>query len=104
MKTLSKLIKSIRAERVRIKNKCPKIINNVWYNLSVHSSKTDFPQVFDDNKKYIYCKMGLKVKMIQLKDGRFAWYEVIKIKYSSGGDWLFDSDRINCDVKFSHIN
>jgi len=88
----------------RLKYKLPNRIKDVWYNVAVHSSKTDYPVVFDENNKYIDCKVGLKVKMYKLKNGKFAYYEVVKIRRAHNSDWLYDSDRNNCDLRFSHVS
>ena len=73
------------------------------YNLAIHSSSNKYPHVFDDKGKYIPCQVGLKVIMSHTEDGRPVYYEVVKIIRSRGGDWLYDSDCINCDLKYSHI-
>lgn len=87
----------------RIKNRLPRKIVDVWYNVTAHSSTTKFPVIFDENHDYIECEIGLKVKMKELKNGDSVYYEVTRIRCSSGGDWLYPSDNTQCDLKFSHI-
>ena len=88
----------------RLYYKLPKHIKNIWYNRAVHCSNEKFPEVWDKEGKYINCTVGLKVKMYELKNGKFAYYKVVKTKKSKGSDWLYPSDSINCDLYFSHIS
>ena len=88
----------------RLRYKLPKRIKNMWYNRSVHIGKEKFPEVWDKEGNYINCTVGLKVKMYELKNEKFAYYKVVKIKKSKGGDWLYSSDNIDCDITFSHIS
>ena len=83
-------------------SKYPKEIKNIWYNLNAHSSKTDYPKVFNSDGRYICCEVGLKCKMFKTEKGEAVIYEVIKMWWQIG-DWLYDSDAIHCDMKFSHI-
>ncbi len=87
----------------RWKYKLPKKINKVWYNRSVHISNMKYPIIFNENKRYINCEIGLKVVMNEFENGKKAFYKVSKIRNLRGGDWLYDSDNIECDLEFSHI-
>ena len=88
----------------RLRYRLPKRIKNVWYNRSVHTSKEEYPIVFDENERYIDPKLGLKCKMRKLKNGKFAYYKIVKIKKSKGSDWLYSTDNIDCDMVFSHVS
>ncbi len=71
----------------------PKYKNDFWYNHTIHSSDVNY-SVFDEKGAYINCVVGLE---IQLKDGL---YKVIKVwRHNPGGDWLYPSDCIQCDLK-----
>ena len=88
----------------RLRYKLPLRIKNVWYNRSIHISKEEYPIVWDKDGKYIDPRIGLKVKMRKLKNGKFAYYKIVKIKKSKGSDWLYSTDNIDCDLQFSHIS
>ena len=88
----------------RFRYKLPLRIKNVWYNRSIYISKEEYPIVWDKDVKYIDPKIGLKVKMRKLKNGKFAYYKIVKIKKSKGSDWLHSTDNIDCDLQFSHIS
>jgi len=88
----------------RVKYKLPRHIKDMWYNRSFYIANQRFPEVYDSEGKYIKCAIGLKVKMCELENGKFAYYEVVKIKNSKGSDWLCQSDSIDCNLKFSHIS
>jgi len=85
------------------KHNQPFYIRGVWYNRSVHSRTDKYPKVFDEQKKYINAKIGLIVLMNELPNGDKVFYRIIEIRYLRGSDWLYDSDNIECDLKFSHI-
>lgn len=87
----------------RLVNKIPLHKKDVWYNISNNISKELYPIIFDKDKNYIDCEMGLKVVMGKTKDGKLIYYKVVKIRRTKGSDWLYPSDAINCDLKFSHI-
>src|ERR1700679_2997914 len=87
----------------RLAHKLPKYINDIWYNKSAYMSEEKYPVIFDSDKNYIDCELGVKVIMGKTKDGKSIYYEVIKKWRTSGGDWLASSDAINCNLKFSHI-
>ena len=86
----------------RILNKLPKYKYGVWYNYHIHNRK-EYPIVFDSNGEYIDCEVGVKLIMGKTKRNENIYYEVVSYKYGRQGDWLYDSDRINCKMKFSHI-
>lgn len=81
----------------------PKYKRNVWYNRAAHLSAEKYPEMFDENNKYIPCEIGLEVKMGETSGGKSVYYKVIDMGRSRGSDWLYDSDAINCDLKFSKI-
>lgn len=86
----------------RIKYNLPKHMKNVWWNRSIHMDEK-YPIVKWEEIDYLECKKGLIIPMKQLNDGKYAYYEVIKITQFKGGDWLYQSDSINCDLKFHSI-
>ena len=88
----------------RLRYKLPLRFKNVWYNGTIHIGKQEYPIVWDKEGKYIEPKIGLKVKMRKLKNGKFAYYKVVKIKKSKGSDWLYSTDNIDCDMVFSHVS
>jgi len=98
-----KILQEIKRYLQRKRYLQPKYIKDVWWNMSVHSRSTKYPKVFKDGK-YIECKKGLSVLMNITGEGWGIYYEVIKIRYAQGSDWLYDSDAIYCDLKFSHID
>ncbi len=71
----------------REKSIYPKVIKNVWYNLSAHASKLDYPRVFNTDGRYIRCEVGLKCKMYETETGKPVFYEVTKMWWQNG-DWL----------------
>jgi hypothetical protein len=86
------------------KRKYPKYIKDVWYNASLYiTDKDKYPKVFDKDNKYIGCKIGLIVKMFETEDNKSVFYKVINTRIEYGSDWLYPSDAIQCDLKFSHI-
>lgn len=86
----------------RLKNKLPEYKYQVWYNHSAHTRQVVYPIIFDKDGKYIDCKVGLKCIMGKTDKGQDIYYEVTDINYRSG-DWLYDTDGIKCDMKFSHV-
>jgi hypothetical protein len=95
-------MKTIKNFFLRIKYKLPKYYKDVWYNQSLHMSKIEYPVVFNENDKYIYPKKGLLVLM-EVKDGYYFYYKIINITRSKGSCWLYDTDPINCTLKFADI-
>ena len=87
----------------RLIHRLPNKIKNVWYNQSHYIDDKKFPIIFDEKGNYIDCRIGDKVIMMKTKDNRNVYYEVTSIKSTRGSDWLYPSDCINCDLKFSHI-
>mgnify|MGYP003671009134 FL=1 len=87
----------------RIINGIPKYKKDVWYNQSNNMSDRKYPIIFDSNKSYIDCKIGLEVIMGVTKDNKNIYYKVVKMKKTRGSDWLYPSDAINCDLKFSRV-
>jgi len=87
----------------RIKNKSPKYIKDVWYNVTVWNKERKYPIIFDKNDNYINCKLGLKVVMKELENNEKVYYEVVKLYDRQGGDYYYSSDATYCDLRFSHI-
>ena len=71
----------------------PETKKDFWYNYAAHTSDAGY-SVFDKNKKYIDCRKGLVIDFV---DGT-VW-EVTKIRRQAGGDWLYESDCIQCNLK-----
>lgn len=86
----------------RLKNRLPKYKYDVWYNYHAHDRK-QYPIIFDKDGKYIDCNVGIKLIMGETKTGGKIYYEIMSYKYGRRGDWLYETDRINCKMKFSHI-
>lgn len=87
----------------RILNRLPKYKFSVWYNHHAHDRKA-YPIIFDADKKYIDCKIGVKLVMGETKDGEKIYYKVVKYwRERPWADWLYETDCINCHMKFSHI-
>lgn len=84
-----------------LKRKYPKRITTVWYNQSIHCEDEEFPIVFDENERYIDCKKGLKVAMFRDEKERLVWYEVTDWT-KRVADFVYPSDGIKCDLKYSH--
>lgn len=99
---LKKLIVSIFKKEHKSCKKYPNEIKDVWYNHSIWSEKVKYPIVFDKNRKYIECSIGLKVIMFETFTKK-VFYEVVDIRSSRGSDFYYQSDAYNCDLKFSHI-
>jgi hypothetical protein len=89
---------------LRWKYNLPKKMKKVWWNRTLHMTEYIFPVLTWSGIRYLKCKVGLIVPMEKLKDGRYAYYRVVKISKSPGGDWLFDTDPIDCDMVFEGIN
>ncbi len=87
----------------RLINNIPKYINDVWYNKSVWIEEEKYPVIYDSEGKYINCEVGIKVIMGKTKIGNDIYYTVVKTWQTSGGDFIYPSDAINCKLKFSHI-
>ena len=83
--------------------KIPRKCKNVWYNRSCYIEKENYPVIFNDDKSYIPCQKGSYVVMGKTKEGENIYYKVIKRWATRGGDWLADSDAVNCDLEFSYI-
>ena len=83
--------------------KIPMKYKNVWYNRSCYIKKENYPVIFNKEKMYIHCQNGLYVIMGKTKEGESVYYKVTKHWNTRGGDWLADSDSVNCDLEFSYI-
>lgn len=81
----------------------PKHKKDIWYNRAHWTSKSKYPIIFDYNSDYIDCEIGLEVVMGKTKDGLTIYYEVIKKWKTKGSDFLYNSDSINCDLKFKDV-
>ena len=62
-----------------------------------------FPIVFDSKKNYIHPKLNLIVQMGFTSCGKKVYYKITKLYETKGGDWIYDSDSINCDMVFYSI-
>jgi len=85
------------------KFKFPKTKKDVWYNYGVWT-KGEYPIVFDENKNYIECKIGLIVQMGITECGKKVFYKITGKYFTKGGDFYYPSDAINCDMEFSHVS
>lgn len=84
------------------KPKHPRYVRNLWYNRSVHLCER-YPKVFE-GKDYIPCTPGQLIAYKIDEDGKEVYYKVIRMWYDRPwADWLYGSDSIRCDLKFSHI-
>jgi len=83
--------------------KIPIKYKNVWYNRSCYIEQENYSVIFDGNKRYIPCKKGTYVIMRKTGGGENIYYKVKKCWAKRGGDWLADSDAINCDLEFAYI-
>lgn len=83
--------------------KVPMKYKNVWYNRSCYCEGELYPVIFDDKKNYITCQNGTLVSMGKTKAGENIYYKVTKHWATRGGDWLYDSDAINCDLELCYI-
>jgi len=81
-----------------------KTMKNVWLAAGVHMSDKPLPPVWDEDGKYIDNNVGDILPMIELPDGKFAYYKITVERHKSGGDWLYDSDAYDYDLEFSHID
>lgn len=88
---------------LRVIYKLPKNYKNVWYNRSCYIESEHYPKIFDDDKRYIPCKKGGLVVMGKTKSGENIYYKVTRCWATRGGDWLHDTDAINCDLDFCYI-
>ena len=88
----------------RLRYKLPKTLNKIWWNQTAHIEKCRFPILKWEGISYLDCEEGLIVPMQKLKNGKYAFYKIIKIYRKSGGDWLYDSDNIDCDMEFHSIH
>ena len=87
----------------RIRYRLPRTITDIWYNQSVHMSSRNYPVIYDEEGDYIDCEKGILIQMVDVGEDKVAVYEVTKTKKTSGGDWLYPSDAINCEAKFHHV-
>jgi hypothetical protein len=88
----------------RIINKIPKYKMDVWYNASIWMKEEKYPIIFDKDKRYIDCKMGLKVIMGEDKNKNKIYYTVIKIYREKGSDYFYSSDAIYCNLKYFGVD
>jgi len=88
---------------LRVIYRLPNKYKNVWYNRSCYIESEYYPIIFDPDKRYIPCKKGTIVSMGKTKNGKDIYYKVTKCWSTRGGDFLFDSDSINCDLEFCYI-
>ena len=95
-------MKEIKRHFQRKKYGLPKTLNDEWFAKVVHCSDEKLPPAFDKNGKFIDYQVGNVVPMKELPDGKFAFYIITDYHYKRG-DWLYDSDGYNYDLKFHHI-
>lgn len=74
----------------------------VWIKPEQEKPEYVEPIVFDHKHHYIPCSIGQEVIMNTI-NGKSIIYEIIKIRKTSGGDWFYDSDAYNCDLKFKDV-
>lgn len=89
---------------LRWKYKIPKYMYGVWYNQSAYMSDRKYPIIFDEKGGYINADIGRSIIMGKTRDNRDIYYKIVRINYTPGSDWLFESDAINCDLKFDHLS
>jgi len=79
----------------------PYEFKSVWYNITEHYPKIEFPAVRKDGV-YIPPKMGNIVAMRNVYNGKIAYYRIVKTHRMSG-DWKYEYDRYRCDMKFVYV-
>lgn len=87
---------------LRLKYRLPKNMKSIWWNRSIYTDKK-YPIVNWELIGYLNCKVGLVVPMVDLGKGKYAYYKVVKIYPTSGGDWFNSSDKWNCDMIFETV-
>lgn len=87
---------------LRLNYSLPKNMKDIWWNRSVFTDKK-FPIVNWEEIGYLNCRVGLIVPMVDLGNGKYAYYKVVKRWATSGGDWLRSSDKWNCDMIFETV-
>ena len=85
------------------KYKLEKEMKDVWLAAGVHMSDKKIPPVWDEKGDYISNKTGDILPMVEVEEGLFAYYKIVRSKRKSGGDWLYNTDAWNYDLEFTHI-
>ena len=98
-----KILERIRKQNLRRKYNLDEYMKDVWLAAGVHMDDKPLPPVFDEDGKYIDLNIGDILPMIELPDGKFAYYKVIAIKRKGGSDWLYATDGYDYDLKFNHV-
>jgi hypothetical protein len=88
-------MKNLLLKLLAIKNNVPLVEKNIWYNRSLHM-RDALPKVMEDGHYIEIDKERLYV-LHELVNGKRAYYKITETHRSSGGDWLYDSDRYNVD-------
>lgn len=76
---------------------------DVWWNQSYWLDNCKYPIIYYKDKGSVDCRVGQEVKMGETELGEDILYKVIKVWRSKGSDFMFDTDALNCDLKFSKI-
>ncbi|QQO97470.1 hypothetical protein Molly5_173 [Maribacter phage Molly_5] len=100
---IKRIKRYLQAKRLGIKS----TVSNVWYNSEAHSTTEPFLHVFSggpNNDQYVDCEVGNVMRYSKLPNGQYAYYEITKAwKHRPNSDWLYQSDCINVNLKFSHV-
>jgi len=96
----------------RKKYNLPNLIEKVWYNGRIHGLESKngifYPYVFRDDlityrSQYINAENGLICFVGTTSDGKSIFYKIVNMRYKPGGDWLYATDCLDVDLKFSHL-
>jgi hypothetical protein len=79
------------------------MMKKIWWNSSMYMEEVIFPIVNWEQIGYLNCAVGLIIPMKDLGNGKYAYYEVVRVYGTGGSDWIRPSDSKNCDLRFHSI-
>ena len=88
----------------RLKYGLPRKLKDIWWHRAIWISDHRFPIIKWEGYGYVDCRVGVIMPMFELKDGKYAYYEVTEVTSKTGGDYVYDGDRDSCDMKFAFID
>jgi len=88
---------------IRNKYNLPRVLKKEWLAAGVYMRDKPLPPVWDEKGEYIDIHIGDIMPMFKIKNNLFAYYKVIRKYRKGGGDFLYDTDRYDYDMEFTHI-
>ena len=78
-------------------------MKDVWFAKVVHCEDEKYPPAFDDDGEFIDYSIGDIAPILELPNGKLAYYKITNIKRKGGSDWLYSSDAYAYDLVFDHV-